>query len=61
VTVTDGHRASTRPVKLPGPQPRSTAWALVRQLLHDDTVSIEDRVAGLLLLLYGQPLSKWPE
>ncbi len=35
-------------------------WALVRQLLHDDTGSIEDRVAGLLLLLYGQPLQSDP-
>jgi hypothetical protein len=33
-------------------------WALVRRLLHDDSVSIQDRVAGLLLLLFGQPLSK---
>lgn len=33
-------------------------WALVRRLLHDDAVSLEDRVAALLLLLYAQPLSK---
>ena len=33
-------------------------WALVRGLLHDDTGAIEDRVAGLLVLLYGQPLAR---
>ncbi len=29
-------------------------WSLVRWLLHDDTIAIADRVAGLLVLLYGQ-------
>lgn len=33
-------------------------WALVRALLHDDTHAIKDRVAGLLVLLYGQPLAR---
>jgi|AntDryMetagUQ889_1029465.scaffolds.fasta_scaffold07785_2 integrase len=33
-------------------------WALVRRLLDDDSVAVQDRVAGLLLLLFGQPLSK---
>jgi hypothetical protein len=33
-------------------------WALVRGLLHDDHHAIEDRVAGLLVLLYGQPLAR---
>lgn len=33
-------------------------WALVRTLLHDDSHTIEDRVAGLLVLLYGQPLAR---
>jgi hypothetical protein len=33
-------------------------WALVRGLLHDDSRAIEDRVAGLLVLLYGQPLAR---
>jgi hypothetical protein len=35
-------------------------WALVRRLLHEDSVALQNRVAGLLLLLFGQPLSKWP-
>lgn len=33
-------------------------WELVRSLLHDDARAIEDRVAGLLVLLYGQPLAR---
>jgi hypothetical protein len=33
-------------------------WALVRTLLHDDSHAIEDRVAGLLVLLYGQPAAR---
>ncbi|HEY3034447.1 MAG TPA: hypothetical protein VGJ54_07295, partial [Streptosporangiaceae bacterium] len=33
-----------------------TRWEQARWLLHDDTVKPEDRVAGLLMLLYAQ----WP-
>ena len=33
-------------------------WALVARLLHDDTLDITDRVAGALLLCYGQQLSR---
>ena len=33
-------------------------WELVRSLLHDNAHAIEDRVAGLLVLLYGQPLAR---
>jgi hypothetical protein len=33
-------------------------WDLVRSLLHDDSPALEDRVAGLLVLLYGQPLGR---
>ena len=33
-------------------------WELVRSLLHDDAHAVEDRVAGLLVLLYGQPLAR---
>lgn len=29
-------------------------WAQARRLLHEDTVKLEDRVAGLLVLLYAQ-------
>lgn len=33
-------------------------WALVARLLHEDGLELTDRVAGALLLLYGQPLSR---
>ncbi len=33
-------------------------WALVHQLLHDDTLEVGDRVAGCLVLLYGQQVSR---
>jgi hypothetical protein len=33
-------------------------WALIAKLLHDDTIDLTDRVAGCLLLLYGQQLSR---
>jgi hypothetical protein len=33
-------------------------WALAARLLHDDTLDLTDRAAGLLLLLYGQQLSR---
>lgn len=33
-------------------------WALVETLLNDDDVSLDLRVAGLLVLLYGQHLSR---
>lgn len=32
-------------------------WAQARRLLHDETVKLEDRVAGLLVLLYAQTAS----
>ena len=33
-------------------------WATARSLLHDEDVELGDRVAGLLVLLYGQQLSR---
>jgi len=33
-------------------------WHLARRLLHDDALPAPDRVARLLVLLYGQPLSR---
>ncbi|MGH3920067.1 MAG: hypothetical protein ACRDSG_13690 [Pseudonocardiaceae bacterium] len=33
-------------------------WALVAQLLHDDSLTTVDRVAGCLLLLFGQQQSR---
>ena len=33
-------------------------WATARSLLHDEGIELGDRVAGLLVLLYGQQLSR---
>ncbi|WP_329375151.1 hypothetical protein [Streptomyces sp. NBC_01483] len=33
-------------------------WRLVHRFLHVDSIATVDRVAGLLVLLYGQPLTK---
>jgi hypothetical protein len=33
-------------------------WEQITRLLHDQTIDITDRVAGCLLLLYGQQLSR---
>ena len=40
---------------LPGSDQR---WALARRLLHDENVDTVDRAAGLLVLLYAQPLTR---
>jgi hypothetical protein len=54
------------PVTIPRPQPRSSTsaldqaqrQALIAHLLADDTIDLRDRVAGLLVLLYGQPVTR---
>lgn len=33
-------------------------WHIARRLLHDDTIELTDRVAGSLVLLYAQQLSR---
>ncbi|MDR7170493.1 hypothetical protein J2W56_004244 [Nocardia kruczakiae] len=33
-------------------------WQLARRLLHDDSFRTADRVSGLLILLYGQPVAR---
>jgi hypothetical protein len=38
--------------------PPDTRWATIRRLLHDDTLNTPDRVAGCLVLLYGQHLTR---
>ena len=58
-------RGHCRRLDIPAP-PRNTGaaisedqrWTLAARLLHDTTVDATDRVAGSLLLLYGQPLSR---
>lgn len=50
-----------RPHVLPAAHPELASdqrVALTRRLLHDDVIAVGDRVAGLLVLLYGQPLTK---
>ncbi len=39
-------------------QPADQRWQHARRLLHDDALPTPDRVAGLLVLLYGQTLSR---
>ncbi|MER6530513.1 hypothetical protein [Streptomyces sp. NPDC001508] len=39
------------------PTDEDERWALCRRLMHDDSIAVEDRFAGLLVLLYAQPLS----
>jgi hypothetical protein len=40
------------------PWPSEKRWATVRKLLHDHTIDLALRVAGLLLVVYGQSLSR---
>jgi hypothetical protein len=50
---------------VPGPQRRtgsaitdSRRWDLAARLLHDDSIEVTDRVAGCLVLLYGQTMTR---
>ncbi|MEV8020392.1 hypothetical protein AB0O76_29450 [Streptomyces sp. NPDC086554] len=40
-----------------GPHNGDERWTVARRLLHDDSLSAADRVAGLLVLLYAQTTS----
>jgi hypothetical protein len=58
-------RKHCQKLNVPGPQRRAGAatspgqrWELIGRLLHDDTLDLTDRVAGSLLLLFGQHLSR---
>ncbi|BCI90527.1 hypothetical protein NIIDMKKI_57330 [Mycobacterium kansasii] len=52
----DHHR---HPGRNPGPATdHDQRWAQIARLLHDDTIELTDRVAGSLLLLYGQQLAR---
>lgn len=58
-------RGHCRPFTIPGPGRAHGAatspdqrWALAARLLHDSSLDPTDRVAGCLLLLYGQQLSR---
>ena len=58
-------RGHCQPLSIPAP-PRAAGpaisqdqrWTLTARLLHDTALDPTDRVAGCLLLLYGQPLSR---
>lgn len=39
------------------PMDEDERWALSRRLMHDDDLAVEDRFAGLLVLLYAQSLT----
>jgi hypothetical protein len=50
---------------VPGPQRRtgpaitdSQRWDLAARLLHDDSIDVTDRIAGCLVLLYGQAMTR---
>jgi len=58
-------RKHCQKLNIPGPQHRAGAatspgqrWELISRLLHDDALDLTDRVAGSLLLLFGQHLSR---
>jgi hypothetical protein len=46
-----------RPLKL-NTVPDSNRWAILRRLLSDEALDLRERVAGGLLLLYAQPITK---
>ena len=55
------HRGHCQPLDIPGPVRHSgTAiadsqrWDLAARMLHDGSIEVTDRVAGCLVLLYGQ-------
>jgi len=58
-------RGHCQPFSIPGPQRHAgTAitdrerWDLAARLLHDDGIEVTDRVAGCLVLLYGQAMTR---
>ena len=52
-------RIPARPATRPGQAlPDHQRWRILERCLHDDTLPTADRVAGALVLLYGQPLSR---
>ena len=53
-----GLEVPTRPTLSGGALDDEVRWNIVERLLHDDTVDLTDRVAGCLVLLYAQQLSR---
>lgn len=54
-TAVSSYRPKREPVSSMPPDER---WDLARWLLRDQTLEPQDRVAGLFVLLYGQPLTR---
>jgi hypothetical protein len=59
------HRGHGPHLDVPGPQRRtgtaitgSQRWDLAARLLHDDSIEVTDRIAGCLVLLYGQTMTR---
>ena len=59
------HRGHCQPLDIPGPVRHSgTAiadsqrWDLAARMLHDSSIEVTDRVAGCLVLLYGQTMTR---
>lgn len=48
----------TQPRRHVNQQPDDERLATIRRLLHDDTLDLRDRVGGLLVLLFAQPISR---
>jgi hypothetical protein len=53
-----GLRVPNRKPAMPTGMPHDERVALVTRLLHDDSLTLTDRVAGLLVTLYAQPVSR---
>lgn len=61
-----GKKRHLPPMALPRPPGRAAAaftdpehrWAIARRLVTDDSIAVADRVAGALVVLYGQPLTR---
>jgi len=56
-------RSDLKPPSISGgrtspPASSDERWSQVTRLLHDDSVELQTRVAGLLVLLYGQQVSR---
>jgi len=61
-----GKKRHLPPIALPRPSGRAPAafadpehrWAIARRLVTDDSIAVADRVAGALVVLYGQPVTR---
>jgi len=56
--LTGRHKITTRPRQEGTAMNDEQRWTIVNRLLHDNSLSLTDRVAGCLVLLYAQQLSR---